>query len=244
MRIEASLALFATTLASESAENTNSAPHHGSTDDQATHMDGHHFHDTHLTEDDIMGVSAEQANDRSMKNDQKKFSEWTTEQRVALKDLPVDPLSEKRNSAEHESHSSRSLQATGDGYTNICNPFLGTCTCNAGDYWQLGWCQSCEPGCDDCSSMRACVSCVNNLVLDANNECKCTAGIYDASSENCESSCAAGTYFNYSTQTCDACSTNCNDCKDANTCYSCTLPMILNNNAGYWSKSSNECVCI
>lgn len=144
MRIEASLALFATTLASESAEIINSAPHHGSTDDQAKNIDGQHFLDAHVTEEDFMGVSSKLANKRSSENDQKKFSEWTTEQRVALKDLPVDPLSERSNSAEHVSHSSRSMtETTGDGYTAICNPFLGTCTCNSGDYWQLGWCQAC-----------------------------------------------------------------------------------------------------
>jgi hypothetical protein len=62
MRIEASLALFATTLASESAEIINSAPHHGSTDDQAKNMDGQHFLDAHVTEEDFMGVSSELAN--------------------------------------------------------------------------------------------------------------------------------------------------------------------------------------
>lgn len=229
MRIEASLALFATTLASESAEIINSAPHHGSTDDQAKNMDGQHFLDAHVTEEDFMGVSSELANQRSSENDQKKFSEWTTEQRVALKNLPVDPLTERSNSAEHVSYSGRSMQATGNGYDAICNPFLATCTCNSGDYWQLGWCQSCQAGCTECMSERNCITCNNNLVLDEFNSCKCKTGAYDAATKTCAASCNAGSYFNYGTQACVACSTNCSDCKDADTCYDCTLPMTLNN---------------
>ncbi len=216
MRIEASLALFATTLASETAEITNAAPT-GSAGEVPILSEEQAFLESTLRDEDILAVGGDLAAASEKRTEQqKKFSEWTAAQRAALQDVPAEALARPAAAGE-----ARALQSTGDGYTAICNPFLGTCTCNTGDYWQLGWCQKCTTGCAECTSERNCTSCKGNMVLDEYNSCKCESGAYDTPNETCLTECAAGYYFNYGTQACVQCSANCTDCLDADTCYAC-----------------------
>jgi hypothetical protein len=91
-------------------------------------MNGHYYYDPSANEQEIRSVAEDMAANRSKKEKKQKFSEWSTEERAALKDLPVDVMT--KNSTETDEHTGRSLNATGNGYTAICNPFLGTCTCN------------------------------------------------------------------------------------------------------------------
>ena len=182
MRIEASLALFATSLASETAEINNSAPH-GAATEKPIHSEEQVFFAASVTDEDILAIAGGLADQVEIAA--KKFSDWTSEQRAALADVPAEALSRLSEEARH-------LQSTGDGYTAVCNPFLGTCTCNSGDYWQLGWCQQCQSGCATCTSERNCNSCNGNMVLDEFNSCKCTAGEYDSSTKTCATSCSAG----------------------------------------------------
>lgn len=162
VRIESALALFACALARDEAADTSRdvdaefaaflERNHKSYDDLAEFARRKELWletDKKITEYNL--------NSTSTRLGHTKFSDWSSEERAALRNVSVEPaadsskprlLSEEVVAGESDG---RAL-TTGDGYAALCNPFLATCTCNAGDFWQLGWCMACMDGCAECTS--------------------------------------------------------------------------------------------
>ncbi|KAL5266321.1 hypothetical protein ACHWQZ_G003669 [Mnemiopsis leidyi] len=86
-------------------------------------------------------------------------------------------------------------------------PGSGSCSCQAGYFWNNGNCFMCQPGTVSVRGSESCVSCPSyTLPIHGNTACSCEAGLY-WNSTHC-TTCSANTYSTQNSVSCSPCPVN------------------------------------